>query len=279
MSGLATYKCYEMAKIVDPKLATIYDNQQIKALKKNGGDAIMSAFESNMVHRQELYDTVLETTLKISDWMFNTTELRKRMMKEVADHPLHGRVFKLKNVYDNGSGPENKWISFRDDDLCYRATYEEKDAVPWKFYKVRDKPHVYTIKQMWPDKTYWVSIANNGQWIYGRYTTASDAMPIYFEQLSHNESRTFEGECYRMKNLYTPYSYGHRWIGFANNGHWMRACYYSYDSMTVVLHDDPEGHTYNDEISPKPQPKATKAGGGGGGFGRLKIKARAKAGR
>ena len=92
----------------------------------------------------------------------------------------------MKNVFDDGMGPEDKWVSFTDAHLRYRAVYSEEDAVPIKFYKVVGKPNVYNLKQMWRNKVYWISHSDNGTWIYGRYDRKSDAMPVYFEKLDHN---------------------------------------------------------------------------------------------
>ena len=32
----------------------------------------------------------------------------------IDDHPLDGKVFKFLNVFDNGRGVENKYVSFTD---------------------------------------------------------------------------------------------------------------------------------------------------------------------
>ena len=74
------------------------------------------------------------------------------MVEAGADnHPLDGKVFKLKNVFDSGSGPHNKWLSFTDAHLRYRAVYKEEDAAPWKFYKIEGRPNIYKVKQMYPN--------------------------------------------------------------------------------------------------------------------------------
>ena len=62
-------------------------------------------------------------------------------------HPLDGRIFKMKNVYDGGSGPTDQWVGFRESDLAWRANHAEEDqAVPIRFYMVADKPHTYKLK-------------------------------------------------------------------------------------------------------------------------------------
>ena len=111
-----------------------------------------------------------------------------------ADHPLHGKVYKMRNVFDSGQGPHDKWVSFRNDDRAWRAVYSEEDAVPLKFFKVDGKPNVYKLKQLWANNVYWVSHSNDGTWLYGRYDEEKDAMPIYFEKLDNNGSFSSPGE-------------------------------------------------------------------------------------
>merc|ERR1712032_612836 len=112
-----------------------------------------------------------------------------------TDHPFDGKIYKMKNVFDDGNGPENKWVSFDYNNLLYSATYDkEEDAVPIKFYKVEGKPHVYRLKQLWKDNVYWISHSDNGTWIYGRYSRFKDAMLVYFEKRDHNTSFSSIGE-------------------------------------------------------------------------------------
>lgn len=42
-----------------------------------------------------------------------------------ADHASVEIGFKFVNVYDNGSGPANKYVSFTDAELAMRIVYEE----------------------------------------------------------------------------------------------------------------------------------------------------------
>ena len=201
--------------------------------KKKG----LSAEEAHIVSTFEDIDADGDGYLSKEE-LFNFIKDQKALHSEIfevkysenykgeGDHPLHGRFFKLKNVHDNGRGPENTWISFRDSDLAYRSIYDENDGVTWRFYMVEGKPNVYKVKQYWKNKVYWVSLADDGAWIYGRYSNEADAMPIYFEKCAHNLSQTFTGECYVMKNLFTPYAGGHWWLSFTDNGSWMRAVYY-----------------------------------------------------
>ena len=62
-------------------------------------------------------------------------------------HPLDGKLFKMKVVYDEGNGPMDKFVSFQTLTLAYRCTYDEEDAVPIKFFKVEGKPNTYTLQQ------------------------------------------------------------------------------------------------------------------------------------
>ena len=65
--------------------------------------------------------------------------------------------------------------------------------MPIKFYKVEGMPHVYKLKQMWPDTVKWIS-HDSEAWIYGWYDNEEDAAPIYFEKRNNNWSFSSPGE-------------------------------------------------------------------------------------
>ena len=110
-------------------------------------------------------------------------------------HPLAGKVFKMKNVYDYGEGPIDQFVSFRESDLALSATYDENDAVPIKFYKVEGKPHTYKLQSVWPGaEVKWISYSGMGTWLYAWYDEESDAAPIYFKKKKNNWSKSSPGE-------------------------------------------------------------------------------------
>ena len=100
----------------------------------------------------------------------------------------------MKCAYDNGYGPIDRWVSFRNDDRSYRVIYPEADAVPIQFFKVDGKPNVYKMKQLWHNNVYWISHSDNGTWIYGRYNNEADAVPVLFTKHDNNFSFSSPGE-------------------------------------------------------------------------------------
>ena len=59
------------------------------------------------------------------------------------------------NTFDNGCGPELKWVVVTEVDSIVEASCTDpKKATPFMFHKVDGKPDVYTLKNMQPESKY-----------------------------------------------------------------------------------------------------------------------------
>ena len=68
-------------------------------------------------------------------------------MVEADDHPFHGKIYTLFNTYDNGYGPENKWVCMNENDRKLGTFSKDAEkACPFEFHKVEGKPHQYFLQ-------------------------------------------------------------------------------------------------------------------------------------
>ena len=70
-------------------------------------------------------------------------ELNENKDDSSGSQPLDGKTFKLLNVYDNGNGPENKYVGFTNNESRCRAIYGISEGMPVKFYAVPNMPDTY----------------------------------------------------------------------------------------------------------------------------------------
>ena len=161
----------------------------------------------------------------------NYWELNEK--QDTSGSSLDGKICKFLNVFDNGGGPENKFVSFRNDNLLLRAIYNKDDGMPIKLVACPGMPDTYYLWNNWPGQNKWISFANDGKWLFARYSEKSDALPIKFKKYSENNNGTYQGPCYTMQGVWNGKDHDH--ISFTTDGSQMRMWYATSSAMTVVL--------------------------------------------
>jgi len=99
------------------------------------------------------------------------------------------------NVFDSsGSGPESKYINFSSpEEKWLTDTFDEEDAMFFKFHSVADKPNVYILEHICDNENKWISFSEFGIYINALEKKKENAMLIKFEETDSNLSGTFKG--------------------------------------------------------------------------------------
>ena len=77
------------------------------------------------------------------------------------------------NVYDgNGNGPEQKYISFSEEENWLNDEFSEECAKFFKFYAIIDKPDVYILEH----ENKWIGFSEFGLYLHCSEPLKSEAM-------------------------------------------------------------------------------------------------------
>ena len=117
------------------------------------------------------------------------------------DHPLDGKVVILRNVY-NGWGlkyDNQKYLSFKNDNKALHITFNKEDAMPIKFHKVNNKPHIYRMENKWMGERSWINLDkcspegrnDLGPHFYAKCKRVSDATQFIVKPFLCNNDETY----------------------------------------------------------------------------------------
>lgn len=109
-------------------------------------------------------------------------------------------------TYDHGNGPLNTYIARRNSDKALRAGYSNEGGDTFRLYPVEGKNDTYNVQMVHgnEDEQMWLSCADNGLWIFARYTNKRDAGEFTFFKRENNNRDTFDGTQYALGFSYPP---------------------------------------------------------------------------
>lgn len=81
----------------------------------------------------------------------------------------------------------------------------------------------------------WLSFNWDEHWLFARYDSKTDAMPLYFKAVPEHCDR------YKLQNTWTGKQSDYKWVSFTDCGKWIRAVYSESDAMPIQFQDVGEG--------------------------------------
>lgn len=99
-------------------------------------------------------------------------------------HRVAYNTYELQNMWPGLSS--NSWVAYRNSDMCFRSVYGRGDAVQLKFVETGNGIEMYNVtnKSGWTGLGMWIGFSTSGRWLYSRYNTQGDAMPVKFHRPS-----------------------------------------------------------------------------------------------